>query len=91
MGRACILEYVKYRVLGWYGLGTGIALPTTHPAPTLIPHPRYTPAMPVVYVSGTARLYIWDNQAVGLISVDQLSLSACFSRFLGMTEVYNLF
>ena len=30
------------------------------------------------------------NSAVGLRSVDQLSLSARFSRFGTMTEVYNL-
>ena len=30
------------------------------------------------------------NMAVGLISVDQLSLCGHFSGFLGMTEVYNL-
>ena len=30
------------------------------------------------------------NMAVGLKSVDQLSLDGRFSRFLGITEVYNL-
>ena len=46
--------------------------------------------MPVVYVSGTALPYMWNNQAVGLISVAQLSLSTHISGSRVMTEVYNL-
>ena len=50
MGRASALEYVKYGVLGWLGMGTGIALPTTHPAT----HTPGTPLPPAGSVPGTA-------------------------------------
>ena len=76
--------------LGW---GTGIALPATHPVPTPVhpsPYPgytsRYCPA-PSAAVPGSSR---WLNKAVGLKSVDQLSLSVRISGSGGMTEVYNL-
>ena len=66
---------VKYGHLGGSGLGTGIALPPTHPATHLIPYPGYTPPrsarwVPVLSVQ-SAELKV----AVGLKSVAQLSLS----------------
>ena len=59
-----------------------------------IPYPGYTPPRPHrhtsllhrVLTAASARL----NIAVGLRSVDQLSLSTQISGFRGMTEVYNL-
>ena len=72
----------------WDGLrvGTGIALPATLP----VPHPGYTlphrcPSM--MYNRGARDQ---RNSAVGLKSVDQLTLSVHFSGFQTMTEVYNL-
>ena len=74
-------------------MGTGIALPGTHPAIPSRHHPGYTPATP----TGSARLATWVhggvpdcNMAAGLISVAQLSLDARISGFQLMTEVYNL-
>ena len=74
-------------------MGTGIALPTTHPYPH---HPGYT--SPPGYTSaGWTGMTGWcsghagqRNMVVGLRSVAQLSLDARFSGFRGMTEVYNL-
>ena len=67
-------------------LGTGIAplrpthLPTTPGTPPLpAPHPGTTVAPAVV-----------SEAAVGLISVDQLTLSAEISGFRGITEGYNV-
>ena len=55
-----------------------------------MPHPGYTPG-PACYTPGTPRgHHMWDNQAMGLKSVEQLSLSAQISETEGMTEVYNL-
>ena len=69
---------------GW--VVPGIAL-QAHPA---IPHPGYTlPTRP----GWTTRLHpCWTRlkDAVGLISVDQLSLSVQFSGLQGFTEGYNL-
>ena len=68
------------------GLGTGIApqAPTQLPPPRVHPHqPQYTPA---AQRGQSARL----NSAVGLRTVDQLSLSVHFSGSKGITEVYNL-
>ena len=68
------------------GLGTGIALPATLPAIPRVhpsPLPRTASAVP-----GTALEQVKD--AVGLRSVDQLSLYDHFSETQGMTEVYNL-
>ena len=86
MGRALGLEYVKYRVLGWLGTGYRYSpRPPTQPYPPRV-HPY--PPMPLVYISvhGSAE----QLMAVGLRSVDQLTLSAKISGFRGMTEVYNL-
>ena len=73
---------------GW--VGTGIALPGTHP-PYPGPHyPGYTPP-PTAPVPGTAPgLHRGVQQAVGLRSVAQLTLSAQISEIRGITEVYNL-
>ena len=72
----------------WEGtwLGTGIALPSPPTVPTT---PGTPPPHGPVYTMphhGSTGL----NIAVGLKSVAQLSLSAHFSVFLGITEVYNL-
>ena len=74
-------------------MGTGIALPGTHPAspsPTTpgTPSPYRTPEHQVRY--GGAVTYGGVNSAVGLKSVGQLSLSVQISGFHKMTEVYNL-
>ena len=68
------------------GLGTGIALPGTHPAPTTPGTPL--PPHPPLHLS--TAWHTLQQQCVGLISVAQLTLSAHFSRFRGITEVYNL-
>ena len=61
--------------------------PPSHPSSH---HPGYTPLAPGMAArwlhAGAAR----RNSAVGLKSVDQLSLRLYISGFLGMTEVYNL-
>ena len=57
-------------------------LPRVHPSPTM-PAVSMTSVQPRA-VSGQL------NIAVGLISVDQLSLYASISDIRGMTEVYNL-
>ena len=67
-------------------VGTGIALPGTHPLPTPgTPPLHHGPVLhpPSVQCRGL-------NIAVGLISVEQLSLDTHFSDIQGMTEVYNL-
>ena len=72
VGRAFSLKYTKYRVLGWVWLGTGIALPGTHPAyptPGTPPPTWYTQHVNAGYVTAS-------NSAGGLRSVDQLTLSA---------------
>ena len=76
--------------LGWLGLGTRYSTPPSHPA---IPHPGYTPAHPGVpgpARPGFAGPGTLSQEAVGLKSVDQLSLSVLFSGFRGITEGYNL-
>ena len=90
MGRALWLKVVYIGTLGQCWVGTGIALPGTHPVPTRPHHPGYTlPTGP-----GMLRAVQWQSQrakvAVGLKSVAQLSLYARISGFLGITEVYNL-
>ena len=72
----------------WDGLvGTRYSPPTTHPAT----HTPGTPATArrdwLAQGHGSARGL---NMAVGLISVDQLSLGTDFSDIRGMTEGYNL-
>ena len=71
------------RVYGW---GTGIALPATH----RLPHPGYTPTPPCTEPATPLTLDHVLNSAVGLRSVDQLSLGTRFSGFQGITEVYNV-
>ena len=67
-------------------MGTGIApLPTT-PRPH---HPGYTSPPSTARVHPGARVG-GSNSAVGLKSVDQLSLVGHFSDIRGITEVYNL-
>ena len=69
-------------------LGTGIAPPRYPPGPT---PPRVHPSGTGCTPGPTSVLYPEYEGAVGLISVDQLTLSLGFSGFQGMTEVYNLF
>ena len=68
----------------------GIALPGTHPAT----HTPGTPPLPIPAVSMTSVLPRGRcrrlNSAVGLKSVEQLSLWVQISGFEGITEVYNL-
>ena len=64
----------------------GIALPATHPAS---PPRVHLPPPHAHRRTRTCRAREY-NSAVGLRSVDQLSLSAQISGFRGMTEVYNL-
>ena len=66
-------------------------------APSQLPRSRTTPgtppphrAVPPGMVQRCTVRYGGLNIVVGLKSVDQLSLSLLFSRFRGMTEVYNL-
>ena len=53
------------------------------PTPGTPLHPRYTQHVNAGY--STAK-----NEGVGLISVEQLTLSAQIEQLRGMTEVYNL-
>ena len=90
MGRALRLEYVKYGVRGGAWVVPGIAPPgTTRPH-----HPGYTPPHPdSQYRYRRHRRtgqYRGVNMAVGLRSVDQLTLRREISDIRGMTEVYNL-
>ena len=86
MGRPLTLEYVKYGVLGWYGLGTGIA-PLRHPPDT---PPRVHPLHHGHHTTAARVQSRGLKEAVGLRSVEQLTLSAHISGFTGITEVYNL-
>ena len=79
----------KYGHLGGYWVVPGIA-PSQYTLP--VHHPGYTPAPH----SGHGGTGVWCTVqsrgvkvVVGLISVDQLSLSLHFSRLRTMTEVYN--
>ena len=74
------------RVLGWLGLGTRYSpsQPSQPPTPgTPLPTP---PGYPLCRTAD----YGWVNDAVGLISVGQLTLSPLFSGLRGITEVYNV-
>ena len=71
---------------GWVLVGTGIALPATLPATIPRVHPSPYPRLPVRRAGPDMQLKV----AVGLKSVDQLTLSPVFSDIRGMTEVYNL-
>ena len=86
MGRVLRPEYVKYGSGRVVRVGTGIALPTTHPSRTT----PGTPPPPVPHRTVMVRSEVsWDH-AVGLISVDQLSLYLYISDIRGITEVYNV-
>ena len=90
MGRASSLKYTEIWVLGgsWWVPGIVPLQPTPVP-----PHPGYTPAP---HIAGPGMLHGLHavsgqrNTAVGLISVDQLSLYGLFSDIRTITEVYNL-
>ena len=66
--------------------GTGIAPPSTHP-PYRTPG---TPSMTVTAVHGPGMQSARSEVAVGLRSVDQLTLGPLFSGLQGITEGYNL-
>ena len=73
-------------VLGGYRVGSGIAHPATHRS-----HTPGTPLpCPPVLRLPLSMQSRGVNSAMGLISVEQLSLSAHFSEILRFTEVYNL-
>ena len=76
----------EYGVLGGSGLGTGIALPGTHPAP----YPGYTPLLPARLDHAAVPHRARHKVVVGLRSVAQLTLRPVFSVLRVMTEVYNL-
>ena len=80
--RICI-EYGSREGVWW---GTGIALPS----PPSIPLPRVHPSPPHHRCTDVGVRTEQSQHAVGLISVDQLTLGTHISRFRGMTEVYNL-
>ena len=71
-------------------MGTGIAPLQAHPAPTTPGTPPPTRRHPVLTRAVTAGPYPRPNSAVGLKSVQQLTLGAQISRFRGITELYNL-
>ena len=90
MGRALWLEYAKYGSLGGSWVVPGIVPlqdPPRYTTPgTPLPHPLVTMSA----ATAPARCYGGVNMAVGLRSVAQLTLGVHFSRFEGITEVYNL-
>ena len=75
-------------------MGPGLAGPgyrySTPPAHPSYHHPGYTPPTTVIAVHGPGMQSREVKVVVGLISVEQLSLSALISGFWGITEVYNL-
>ena len=72
------------------GWGTGIALPTTHPATPRPALPRVHPS-PRLPVPGTSVAPAVVSEAgVGLKSVAQLTLRSLISGLRGITEGYNL-
>ena len=70
------------------GLGSTRYSPPRHPSHP-IPRVHPSPALPAVYRVPHLP-YTEVKEAVGLISVAQLSLSVPFSGFRTITEVYNL-
>ena len=70
----------------WLGWVPGIV----PPGPTQLPYPGYTPPTPLPTREWPGLLTAGLNMAVGLKSVEQLTLRSYFSVFRGMTEVYNL-
>ena len=90
MGRALALEYVKYGYLGGSWVVPGSTPSQDHPRPH---HPGYTSPPTAVrhrYTECSPQLVPRTNSAVGLKSVEQLSLCPLFSDLRTMTEVYNL-
>ena len=90
MGRALRLDYAKYGHPGTslvgYRYSPSQYPPGTHPVCT-------TPGTPPLTVTAVHVLGMLSREVklvVGLISVDQLSLSVLISGFRTMTEVYNL-
>ena len=68
-------------------VGTRYSPPTQPPQPH---YPGYTLPLPRHHGEQLPGPVWRLNSAVGLISVEQLSLSTQFSGFRGMTEVYNV-
>ena len=78
-------------------MGLGLVWLGTRYSPSQPPPYPHTPGTPLPYphppwtgVHHAAGTYGGANSAVGLRSVDRLSLSDHFSGFEGMTEGYNL-
>ena len=71
------------RVLAGYRYSPPSHPPSSHPTPGT-PLPRQSALWVLTAVSGQ------PNSAVGLISVQQLTLDVHFSGSRGITEVYNL-
>ena len=71
------------------GLGPGYrySTPPDHPATH---HPGYTSPCPSGVLPVLSAVSGQREEVVGLISVEQLSLSAGISDIRGITEVYNL-
>ena len=63
---------------------------STPPGPPGYPYPGYTSPPDVTYADTPRGQSARLKDAVGLKSVDQLSLSDHFSEFRGITEGYNL-
>ena len=90
MGRAWPQNKVIYGSWDGAWVGTGIA---PHPAHPATHYPGYTSpyrAVPPGMVQRCSGQSGQRNMVVGLILVDQLSLYARFSGFIGITEVYNV-
>ena len=90
MGRALGLNMTKYgsrEGTGWVPGST--PLPAT-PVPTTPGTPSRWPEVRTRWLHHAAGPYHQCNIAVGLKSVDQLSLDLQISGFRGITEVYNL-
>ena len=75
-------------------MGSGRVLGSTRystpPDPPSSHYPGYTPPPGIVYTVYGYSMPARSKVAVGLISVEQLSLYAHFSGFQGITEGYNL-
>ena len=90
MGRLWPQEYVKYGSWEWSWVVPGIVPLQAHPVSPPRVHPSPTPhAASALYRCRTGQCPRL-NKAVGLKSVDQLTLSTEISGFRGITEVYNL-
>ena len=87
VGMAFSLRYTNYGTLGW-PLG-GYRYSPSQP-PTRLPIPRVHPPTPGTLRPGCPACYRGPNDAVGLKSVEQLTLDGQISDIRGITEVYNL-